>query len=384
MKRFRLTLRVRLTLVYSGLFLASGALLLTVSVGIAATLPISARFTGVSDTTSGSGALPDTYSELLDGARSQALAGLAQIGAITLVVTTILAAWAGWIIAGRMLRPISAITETARRIGTAPESSRGVHERIGLTGPRDELRALADTFDAMLERLDAAFDRQRRFIANASHELRTPLTVNRAILEVSSTRPDASDDLKELSTALLEVNERHERLIEGLLLLARADDAPIDRRFVDLADLVDHLAAEFHPDAVEVRVDTSEAPTLGDPVLLEQVVRNLLENAARHNLPQDGWIGVSTGTGVDGDAWLVVENSGRKIAADDLDELVTPFRRFDGERMAGARGVGLGLSIVRSITDAHDGILALRARPDGGLAVTVTLPGARYDVDDEQ
>ena len=273
----------------------------------------------------------------------------------------------GWLMAGRALRPLHDITATARRV-----ADRSLHERIAMQGPEDELKELADTFDAMLARLDSAFAGQRRFVDNASHELRTPLAVNRTLLEVALADPDASAEVRRLATNLLAANARNEQLIEGLLLLARSDNELTERRPVDLAEIARHvlgLVAGAAADAdVMLRPALEPLPTAGDPILLERVVLNLVENGIRHNKP-GGWVSVNTGP--DG---LVVGNTGPVVPGYEVDSLFEPFRRLPPHRADEQRGLGLGLSIVRSIVVAHGGSVTLVPRRDGGLTVT-----ARFD-----
>ncbi|MBT2517820.1 HAMP domain-containing histidine kinase [Streptomyces sp. ISL-90] len=401
MNRFHMTLRTRLTLVYGALFLVAGVVMLTLTWAlvqqrfladgsgqfvqqISGTAPLNSLPPGV---TKGVGPAGETgpvtnYAiEVVDAARDDALGTFLTQGAIAVMLVGGLAVWIGWLVAGRVLHPLATITATARRIADAPDADRRMHERIGLEGPRDEITELASTFDNMLARLDTSFDAQRRFIANASHELRTPLTLNRALLEVSTHRADASADVKLLGDTLLGINARHERLIDGLLLLARSERELPERRFVDLADVVEHVGGdgELDDSGVAVQLVADEAPTSGDPVLLEQLVRNLIENGMRHNVAEGGWVRVETRTDAEGRAVLEVSNTGPAVPPYELGSLFEPFHRIDGERMAGAPGVGLGLSIVRSIVQAHDGTVELAARPEGGLVVTVVLPGERYE-----
>ena len=198
----------------------------------------------------------------------------------------------GWLMAGRVLRPLHQITETAGRIARADTVGSGLHERIALAGPRDEITELADTFDAMLERLDRSFDGQRRFVANASHELRTPLAINRALIELAITRPDASAETRQLGESLLAINARHERLIDGLLMLADSENLVTEHAEVDLADVAEHVVEQTRAAAtdagVAVSVDAAVGPTEGDPVLLERLAQNLVDNGIRHNVRPDG------------------------------------------------------------------------------------------------
>ncbi len=280
----------------------------------------------------------------------------------------------GWVVAGRTLRPIQQITATARRV-----ADRNLHERIGLTGPRDELRELGDTFDDMLGRLDSAFDSQRRFVANASHELRTPLAINRTLLEVAMGRPDAPPQLRQLGDTLLEVNARHERLINGLLTLARSEQAPTERTPVDLGEVATSVSEQFSDAAeaadIALTVDRGAAPTVGDPVLLERLTQNLVENAIRYNA-RGGWVAVRTVT--EGAAVkITVANTGPVVPPYEATGLFEPFRRLT-DRVGSAQGTGLGLSIVRSVARAHGGDALIRPRVGGGLVVDVTLPTARH------
>jgi signal transduction histidine kinase len=293
-------------------------------------------------------------------------------GAIALTVVSAATIALGWLIAGRMLQPLHQITATARRIAEAPVADRGLHERIALTGPNDELKQLADTFDLMLARLDKSLDGQRRFIANASHELRTPLTLNRTLLEVALEPEATSPEVRQLGTTLLAINDRHGRLIDGLLLLARSDREVTERSYVDLADIVDHVAVS---DTVKVITEAGEAAVLGDPVLLERLVQNLVENGVRHNVPENGWVRVTTRTRLDGWVELQVGNSGPVVPRYEVPGLFEPFHRYGRERLA-SPGAGLGLSIVRAVTSAHQGSLQADARDEGGLVVTVLLPRA--------
>lgn len=392
MKHPHLTLRARLALVYGALFLVAGLVMLALTWALVnqqfntsspATVIIDAGTIDSGGNPAGATPEPTTqeteFIQVVDEARTDALTTLLTQGLIAVVLVGGISIWIGWLIAGRMLQPLATITATARRIADAPDADKRMHERIGLEGPRDEITELADTFDSMLARLDTSFDSQRRFIANASHELRTPLTLNRALLEVAISRPNASADVHMLGDTLLAVNARHERLIEGLLLLASSERELHERRFIDLADVVEHVVSTSDtPSHVELEVVSGEAPTSGDPVLLEQLVRNLLENGTRHNHSDTGWVRIETGRDSTGRATLEVSNSGPLVPPYEVGSLFEPFRRLDGERTAGAKGVGLGLSIVHAIAQAHEGEVTLAPRPEGGLKVTVALPGEEY------
>jgi signal transduction histidine kinase len=285
----------------------------------------------------------------------------------------------GWWISGRVLRPVHRITDTARRL-----SERNLENRIRLNGPNDELKELADTFDAMLGRLDRAFNSQRRFVANASHELRTPLATERVLIDEALANRGA--DVSELRAILeqLRVNsEETERLIDALLVLARSERG-VDRRApVDLAAVAGAVvgqvsAVEALTDGIEIRTDLHPAETVADRGLIERLVGNLVENAVRHNVP-GGWVSVATSREID-HVLLVVANSGRLLDPDTVGTLVQPFRRGGPDRSGEAGGFGLGLSIVEAIVTAHGGALSLAARPEGGLETSVrlappTLPG---------
>ncbi|RFU41604.1 sensor histidine kinase [Actinomadura logoneensis] len=298
-------------------------------------------------------------------------------GAIALGLVALAALGLGWLMADRALRPVQRITETARRVAR----SHDLTERIGYDGPRDEVRELADTFDTMLGRLSRAFDGQRRFVANASHELRTPLAINRTLVDVAVRRRGASEDVRRLGESLLVVNERHERLIDGLLTLAGGENEVTERVPLDLADVARHvvdLAAAEGGEAAErdvtVRGELDPAPTAGDPVLLERLVQNLVENAVRHN-HRGGTCRVLTGVH-DGWTELTVTNTGPVVPAYETETIFEPFRRLGAERVRSDRGSGLGLSIVRAVAGAHGGTAAASPNPRGGLRVTVRLPNS--------
>lgn len=373
----KLTVRGRLTLVYGGLFLVAGVVMLGFTyVLVSQQLPGKTLVSGggmigeagVAGEPPPELARPDViFQRVVADTRDDALYALLTQGGIALLVVGAAAIALGWLVAGRMLQPLHRITETARRIAESPAADRGLHDRIALAGPDDEIKQLADTFDLMLTRLDRSFDGQRRFIANASHELRTPLTLNRTLLEVTLHQGSASAEMRQLGTTLLAINDRHGRLIDGLLLLARSERELTERSYVDLADIAAHVCG------AEIKVELDEAATIGDPVLLERLVQNLVENGVRHNLP-GGWVQVAT-YAKNGLATLEVSNTGPVVPRYDVEGLFEPFRRLDTERLAGP-GVGLGLSIVRAVARAHGGEVHATPRDEGGLTVTVTLPAA--------
>jgi signal transduction histidine kinase len=292
---------------------------------------------------------------------------------LALVGVGILAVIIGYLVADRALRPVTQMTATARKLS----DSNLAHQRIDLQGPDDELKELADTFDEMLTRLNLAFDTQRRFVANASHELRTPLTINRTVLEIALSDPEASEDLKALGRTLLEVNARNEKLIEGLLLLARSERELAVRKPLDVKDVaqtaVEQIASMAEEHGVTVTTDLVSAPTVGDPVLLERSVSNLLENAVKYNIPENGKLWVRTGM-VDGALVVQVANTGQHVPAYEVNSLFEPFRRLHADRVDSAKGAGLGLSIVRAVVQAHGGNVTAVPREGGGLVVTIRLP----------
>jgi signal transduction histidine kinase len=280
-----------------------------------------------------------------------------------------------WFVAGRMLRPLHAITSTARRL-----SGSTLHERINLKGPRDELKELADTFDSMLGRLDSAFSAQREFVANASHELRTPLTIIRTEVDVALSDPEVSaEELRDMGSAITEAVDRSEALIDGLLVLASADsEGNPALTELDLADIaaaeVNLASAEADDLGLRLELDLEPAPVQGEQALIERLVGNLVENSIRHNLP-DGWFSVKTRT--EGDkAVLTVTNSGPLLSPEDLERLFERFYRPDKSRSRKTGGFGLGLSIVKSVVAAHGGEVRLAGLAEGGLEVTVLLPAA--------
>ncbi|MFI5711541.1 sensor histidine kinase [Kribbella sp. NPDC051620] len=418
----KLTLRARLMLIYTGLFLAAGVLLLALTYALfsnqlsrdrviiqgtylsppsAATpkpsgqpplqaqLPPKALYVlnKAGDVLTG----PDAERAMREqNARVKAAATqtlLAQ-GSIALVLVGGLAAGFGWLVAGRVLAPLHRVTDTAKRIAAAPAAGRGLHERIALKGPDDEVKNLADAFDTMVERLDHSFDGQRRFVANASHELRTPLTLGRALVEVAMHRKTASDDVRQLGETLLEINARHEQLISGLLLLADSEKQVTATYPVNLADVITHVAAQLTPEAetagVTITTEPGDAPTTGDALLLERLVHNLVENGIRHNTPDGragrdggdqagGWVRVVSRT-VGDRVEVEVTNSGPSIPPYEVEGLFKPFHRLADDRLVGAKGAGLGLSIVQSVAQAHGGSVSAKPRDAGGLAIIVSLP----------
>jgi signal transduction histidine kinase len=301
---------------------------------------------------------------------------LVQYG-ILLAALVAIAVGLAWLVAGRMLRPLRQITDTARRI-----TGEDLHERLALGGPADELTELGDTFDAMLARLEAAFTGQQLFAANAAHELRTPLAVMRAELDLLLTgTPPSPAEVLQTATRLRRTVLSSERMLERLLTLTQGMLAPGEREPVPLDQITGQALAAAAETAraqgLTIRPGLHEARACGDPSLLGELAGNLIGNAVKYNCP-DGWI--AAGTRTDGDrAILEVSNSGQQLADADLDGLLEPFRRAGQQRTR--NGSGLGLSIVRAIVTAHGGELGLQALAGGGLAVRVSLPAAPADGD---
>ncbi len=371
---WRPTIRVRLTVLYAAAFFVAGAVLVLF-------MYLYLILNHQSGQASVQHLAPDiqhavTAQVLQD--RQETLNTMLVASLVMLGVFGVVATGFGWLLAGRALEPLQQITATARRV-----ADRSLHERIALEGPNDEIKELADTFDGMLERLDRAFDSQRRFVANASHELRTPLTINRTLIEVAIDSPGASESLRQLGANLLAVNQRHERLIDGLLTLAGSEQRLIQLTAVDLADIARHITTESQDSAdmtgIEIRSSLGSAPVSGNPALLERLVHNLIDNAIRYNLSEKGWISIRTGTD-QGQAFVEVENTGPTVPAYEVANLFEPFRRLPGnERRAAGSGAGLGLSIVRSVAHAHQGNVEATPRAEGGLRVRVRLPASASD-----
>jgi signal transduction histidine kinase len=368
--------RVRLTALYSAAFLAAGFALVAMTYGLVWRSLQPVQHKGPHRPVQGVDLGLATAREAIAAYRSAALSSLLTWSLLALAGALVVAVLLGWLLAGRALNPLRKVTETANRV-----AGRSLHERIDMTGPDDEVKELADTIDAMLERLERSFDAQRRFIANASHELRTPLAVNRTMLEVAASDPEASGDLKRLAPTLLATNERSERLVEGLLTLARSELETGERRNLDLAEVaaaaVDHEESKAIELGVTLTIDLQPAPVTGSPVLVERLAANVVENAVRHSSPS-AQVVVRTGRR-DGGSFLEVENPGSVLSQYEIDDMFEPFRRGDGRTSSG--GIGLGLSIVRSVAEAHGGTVSAYPRPGGGLIVRVRLPAPQLPVD---
>ncbi len=396
--------RTRLTLLYAALFFAAGSALLGLTYGLVAsslpTQPSAAATVSsqelnnlnrecigalkgkhpVAVPTSLPAAAACKEAEVaynagtaagLQAQRQHALRNLLVVSLVGLGVMTVASGGLGWFMSGRVLRPVRVITQTARRA-----SEQHLGERLALTGARDELKELADTFDDMLERLDAAFATQRRFVANASHELRTPLTVMRTAIDVTLAKPSPTGrQLTDMAVRVRRSIDRAETMIEALLTLAISDQGKLAAEFTDLAtwaeDAIDAAAPEIERLDLHVEVKLDPAETTGDPQLLERMISNLVDNAVRHNEP-GGWIRLRTGSS-DAAAYLEIANSGPYIPDDAVPSLFEPFRRMQAR--TGARdGAGLGLSIARSAAAAHRATVTARSQPAGGLDISVVIP----------
>jgi signal transduction histidine kinase len=310
------------------------------------------------------------YEEL----RTSQLDTLLTRSGLALAIMALASIGLGWLIAGRALRPVRTMSSRARGI-----SERNLHERLAFGGPDDELKELGDTFDGLLGRLEAAFESQRRFVANASHELRTPITLERALVEVALSDPNQSvESLRETCRRVLTASEQQERLIEALLTLARSQRGLESRAPVDLREVTPEVVRAVPPDGIEISTELGDASTTGDPAMVERLVANLMQNAIRYNEP-DGWVTAWTGMR-DGEPTVEVTNPGPVVKPEQVQELVKPFSRLDGNGSVAARnadarqGLGLGLSIVQAIVDAHGARLTTAPRAEGGLKVAVSFP----------
>jgi signal transduction histidine kinase len=413
----RPTLRLRLTLLYGGLFLAAGTVLLGITYELVAhsspasvrgqfvvarapaaklgpppslaapqQLDASAPAGGTIDIRAYQGKVNQTFRELNANQQAQLdkIAGRARVAlhqqqssqldalvtrsGIALGIMAIISIGLGWLMAGRALRPVRTMSARARGI-----SERNLHERLALNGPDDELKELGDTFDELLARLESAFESQRQFVANASHELRTPITLERALVEVALADSGATtEDLRGTCRRVLASSENQERLIDALLTLARSQRGLESREEVWLDELTAEALGSIRADGVRVEAELEPALAVGDAALVERLVGNLLDNALRYNFARDGWIRVWTGIR-DGLPVLRVANSGQVVTDEDAAALTQPFRRLNGNRIDG-HGAGLGLSIVAAITAAHGAKLHVRPGSEGGLDIEVRFP----------
>jgi signal transduction histidine kinase len=403
------TIRLRLTLIYGGLFLICGAALLAITYALvsnatagyfSATGPngsIVGSFTGGSHgpkaaagsppslvTSSGSGTTVTKFTPAQARAVTQQLQALAASqhdsqmhqllveSGVALAIMAVASVALGWVVAGRVLRPLRTITETARDI-----SATSLHQRLALAGPDDELKALGNTFDDLLGRLEASFRAQRQFVANASHELRTPLAWQRTLVQVALADPDAdAASLRAAHERVLASGAQQERIIEALLTLSRGQ-AGLDRREpFDLGPLASQVLHARQSEAQDRQLDIhtalAPAPATGDPRLVERLIANLVDNALRHNAP-GGYVEVVTGTR-DSRSVLSVINTGPVVPAEAVDRLLRPFQRLRPDRTGHGDGLGLGLSIVQAVAQAHGAALTITPQPSGGLRAKVSFP----------
>jgi signal transduction histidine kinase len=295
-----------------------------------------------------------------------------KVGVAMVLLMVVLALGGGWLLAGRMLRPLRTITSSARAI-----SASNLHERLSLTGPADEFTELGETLDDLFGRLEASFEAQRRFVANASHELRTPLAAGRTVLQVALADPAADPQaLRSACREALQLGDQQERLIDALLTLATSERGIEEWQPFDLAEIAAGVIVDRRDEAerapLRISLALSAAPATGDARLAESLVANLIDNAMRHNLPGGE---VTIGTAIaDGRAVLTVSNTGRRISPGDVERLFQPFQRLGSDRVRPADGHGLGLAIVRAIAGAHGAAIAATARPEGGLDIEVSFP----------
>ena len=384
--------RTRLALLYAALFLVSGSALLGLTYGlVAANLPATSP-----SASSGSGFSKNQLAKLsvackqpkvdpgtvvlckrafsagegsaAASVRQRALDSLLLFSLLGLGVMTVASGGLGWYVSGRVLRPVRAITEAARRA-----SDQHLGERLALTGAQDELKELADTFDDMLERLDLSFAAQRRFVANASHELRTPLTVMRTAIDVALAKPNrTAQHLEDMAARVRRSVDRAEHMIEALLVLAISDQGVTSSELLDLSavaeDALELAAPGITRLGLRVEADLGPAETTGDQQLIERMVWNLVDNAVRHNEP-GGWIRITTDR-APGGAELRIANSGAVVPPEAVPTLAEPFRRI---QKGSDGGVGLGLSIAHSVSAAHGAQLDIRSQPEGGLDISLTL-----------
>ncbi|HEX3834675.1 MAG TPA: HAMP domain-containing sensor histidine kinase [Solirubrobacteraceae bacterium] len=404
------TVRWRLTLLYGGLFLVCGAGLLTITYALVDRAntqgPANRAFSIVqgpaAELTERAAAaakrafprrigpappLPPRLRQFLRtsngqaavrfGGSGQRIADMHQLqleSAIALAIMAVISGALGWLVAGRVLRPLRTMTATAQQI-----SEVNLYERLAMPGPRDELRQLGDTIDGLLERLQGAFDAQRRFVANASHELRTPLTVSRAMLEMVISDPEATvETFRATCEMVLEESGQQEQLIDALLGLAHGQRGIDNPEPLDLAAIVIEALQTHDLEAaaqgLQVDVSLNPAPICGDQRLIERLVSNLLENALRHNIP-DGrvWVRVETPAGR---PILAIANTGPLVPAEEVQRLLQPFQRLASDRVGHHEGLGLGLSIVAAIAAAHEATLEVHAGRHGGLEIEVGFPHA--------
>jgi signal transduction histidine kinase len=371
------TVRLRLTVLYGSVFLLAGAGLVAISYLLVNNRLHNLRMTTSGPLTSKSG--PGIVSgprSVTDSLRAQQATDLHQFlvqSLIALGVMAVVSVLLGWLVAGRALHPIRTMTARARGI-----SERNLHERLAVAGPGDELKALGDTIDGLLTRLEAAFNSQRQFVANASHELRTPLMLEQTMLQVALADPHLTlNSLSATCEEVIQAGKQQERLLQALLTLARSQRGLDQRQPVDVAEttkqVLNTYQAAVESKALRINPALRSAVVSGDDQLIGVLVSNLLDNAIRYNR-QGGSIDVDVATS-DGQPTLAVTNTGNLVPADQVDRLLQPFQRLDGDRAGTTHdGLGLGLSIVEAIVTAHDATVSVSARPGGGLTIRVSFP----------
>jgi signal transduction histidine kinase len=390
----RPTARLRLTLLYGALFLLSGTALLAVTfllfeqVTTAIALPggeqvVFGNLPGLRGATTRRLDRLGQYPKSPFPSMAHLQAQIAQLhtfemhellirSGIALGLTAILSVALGWLVAGRVLRPVRTISATARHI-----SARNLNERLSLDGPDDEFRELAATLDGLLDRLQASFESQRRFVANASHELRTPLTLDRALLERALLKREPTQAFwRATCERLLVSSQQQDRLIDALLTLARSEAGLSSCEAFELSTVIDSVLRgpelSIGSTGIQIQAEIGPAAVSGDPRLVERLVRNLVDNAIRYNQPS-GQVNIAAST-QSGHAVLVISNTGPAISAPDLDRLFQPFQRLAPHRSSQADGTGLGLSIVKAIADVHDATITAAAQSPGGLRIEVSFP----------
>jgi signal transduction histidine kinase len=373
---FRRTLRLRLALLYAALLAVSAGALGAAAVIFKPNFLVHSSFRAAQGSPGAAGCQAHSCTApggglaqfLAGGAGSHNIGG----GLLLLAILAVLALGAGWLLAGRIVRPLLAITSSARHI-----SASNLHQRLQVSGPGDEFTELGETLDDLFARLEASFESQRRFVANASHELRTPLAAERTLLQVALADPGASTEtLRSACREALALGEQQETLIGALLTLATSERGLERRERFDLAGIARKVITDQEAAAgrrgIQIDAVLQPAAATGDPGLAESLVANLVDNAVRHNRP-DGRVQVSV-TASDGQAVLAVSNTGEPVPPAEVSRLFQPFQRLGADRVRGAGGHGLGLAIVRAIADAHGAVLAAAPGPGGGLAVQVTFP----------
>jgi len=368
----RRTVRLRLTAMYGVLFFVCGALLLALADGVTVSRSSSVEAVRSAGAAGGPTPVKHLYGQPPPSTTDPGLPYELFIAAlIALGVMTVAALALGWVMAGRALRPVRKMTAAAQRI-----SEENLHERLALTGPDDEFKELGDTMDGLLARLEGSFAAQRRFVANASHELRTPLTVMRTAIDVTLAKPSpTARQLTDMAVRVRRSVDQAESMVEALLTLAVSDQGKLSSEFTDLAtwteDAIDAAGPEIERLGLHVDALLDPAETTGDPQLLERMIWNLVDNAVRHNEPS-GWIRLRTGS-KDSAVYLEIANSGPFIPDDAVPSLFEPFRRMQ-DRTGVRDGVGLGLSIARSVVTAHRATVTARSQPAGGLDISVVIP----------